>query len=253
MKTVKGLLFFGALLIAGLASAQQTETRKVASFNKLEIGGSFDAVIRQGDETSVKITAENVDTKKILTETNGSTLRVSLENGNYRNTRIKVEVTYKSLDALDRSGSGNLSCESDLVSAGDFNLSSSGSGNITIKGKIKAAGEAKIVRSGSGNMSVDGLQANGIHMNFSGSGNFDVNEGSAKTQTIRLAGSGNISAYGLKTETCSVSVSGSGDIEVYVSNSLEAEITGSGNIDYRGGGQVKNMTIHGSGRIDKKG
>jgi len=253
MKTIKILLLFVPLIIAGKISAQETETRKVPAFSKLEIGGSFDAVLRQGNETSVKITAENIDTKKILTETNGNTLRISLEKGFYHNIKIKVEVTYKNLDAIDRSGSGNLSCESDLSSAGDFSLSSSGSGNITIKGKIKAAGQASINRNGSGNMKLAALQAEGVQMNFSGSGNFDVDEGNSKTQNIHLSGSGNISAYGLKTETCSAVVSGSGDIEVSVSNSIDALITGSGNIDYRGNAQVKKIEVHGSGRISRKG
>jgi len=253
MKTTKNLLLLAFPLIAGITSAQQTETRKVSAFNKLEIGGSFEAMLRQGNEPSVKITAENIDAKKILTETEGNTLRISLEKGPYHNIRIKVEVTYKSLDAIDKSGSGNLICESELMSAGDFNLSSSGSGNITINGKIKAANQVSISRNGSGNMKLAGLQAEGIHMNFSGSGNFDVNEGSAKTQTIRLDGSGNVGAYGLKTETCSATVSGSGDIEVSVSSSLDAQINGSGNIDYRGGAQIKKIEVHGSGRINKKG
>src|SRR6266542_4460689 len=64
MKTIKNLLLFGSLIIAGKAFAQ--ETRKIPAFSKLEIGGSFDAVLRQGNETSVKITAENIDTKKFL-------------------------------------------------------------------------------------------------------------------------------------------------------------------------------------------
>jgi hypothetical protein len=253
MKTHKNLLLSASLLIAGVTSAQEIETRKVSAFSKLEIGGSFEAALRQGNESSVKITAENIDTKKILTETDGSTLRISLEKGSYHNIRIKVEVTYKNLDAIDKSGSGNLSCESDLSSAGDFNLNSNGSGNITIKGKIKAAKRASISRSGSGNMKLAGLQAEGIQMNFSGSGNFEVDEGNTKTQTIRLDGSGDVSAYGLKTETCSAIVSGSGNIEVSVSSSLEAQITGSGNIDYRGDAQVKKIEVHGSGRINKKG
>ena len=252
MKTMKNILLLGALFIAGISSAQETETRKVSDFSKLEIGGSFDAVLRQGNENSVKITAENVDTKKILTRIEGSTLSIHLENGNYRNIRVKVEVIYKNLEALDKSGSGNLTCESDLSSAGNFNLNSSGSGNITIKGKVKAAKQASINRSGSGNMNLAGLQAETIQMNFSGSGNFEVNDGNAKTQTIHLSGSGNVSAYGLKTETCSASVSGSGDIEIYVSSLLEATIIGSGNIDYRGNAQVKQIEVHGSGRIDKK-
>ena len=64
MKTITNILLFSSLLIAIPTSAQNTETRKVPAFNKLEIGGSFDAVLSQGNETSVKITVENIDTKK---------------------------------------------------------------------------------------------------------------------------------------------------------------------------------------------
>src|ERR1044072_649718 len=137
MKIVTAFLLLGSLLVAGTVLAQQTETRNVTDFTKLDIGGSFDAVLRQGNETSVKIVTENIDTKKILTETNGNTLRVSLEKGFYKNIKIKLEITYKNLEALDKSGSGNLSCESDLGGTGDFNLSLSGSGNMTIEGTVK--------------------------------------------------------------------------------------------------------------------
>lgn len=253
MKIIQTLILFSAvLLVTSVASAQQTETRNVNAFSKLEIGGSFNTVLRQGNETSVKIIAENIDTKKILTETNGSTLKISLVKGIYHNIKIKLEITYKSLEAIHRSGSGNLTCESDLSSAGDFELSSSGSGNIAIKGTITGTG-ISVTRSGSGNMKLAGVKADRIQMIFSGSGNFEVNDGSAKTQTIRLSGSGNVSAYGLKTETCSAAVSGSGDIKVSVSNTIEASISGSGNIGYRGSAQVKKIAVHGSGRINKEG
>ena len=253
MKKGKNAFLMILLLITAAAAAQQTETRNVPAFDKLDIGGSFDAVLRQGNETSVKITAENIDVKKILTETKGNTLRIFLVKGIYHNIRIKVEITYTNLDAIERSGSGNLTGESDITSTGDFHLSSSGSGNITINGKIKATGQAIVGKSGSGNIKLAGLQAEGVHMNFSGSGNFAVDEGNAKTQTVRLSGSGNVSAYGLKTETCTATVSGSGDIKVYASSLLEATIVGSGNINYRGDAQVKKVSVHGSGRIDKKG
>jgi hypothetical protein len=241
------------LFITAAAFAQQTETRNVPAFDKLDIGGSFDAVLKEGNETSVKITAENIDVKKIITETKENTLRIFLVKGIYHKIRIKLEITYKNLDAINRSGSGNLTCESDITTTGDFHLSSNGSGNITINGKIRATGQAYVGKSGSGNIKLADLQAEGVHMNFSGSGNFDVDEGNAKKQTIRLSGSGNVSAYGLKTETCTASVSGSGDIKVYASSLLEATILGSGNINYRGDAQVKKVSVHGSGRIDRKG
>jgi hypothetical protein len=251
MKIITTFLLLGSLLVADTMSAQQTETRKVTDFTKLVIGGSFDAVLRQGNETSVKIITENIDTKKILTQTNGNTLKVSLEKGFYKNIKIKLEITYKNLDALNKSGSGNLTCESDLGGTVDFDLSLSGSGNMTIEGTVKGT-SISIGRSGSGNMKLARLQSDRSKMFFSGSGNFEVRDGAAKTQTIHLSGSGNVSAYGLKTETCAAAVSGSGDIKVSVSNSIEAFITGSGNIEYRGNAQVAKLEVHGSGRISKK-
>jgi len=252
MKIITTVLLLGSLLAAGTLSAQQTETRKVTDFTKLDIGGSFDAVLRQGNETSVKIITENIDTKKILTETKGNTLRVFLEKGFYKNIKIKLEITYKDLDELHKSGSGNLTCASDLGGAGDFDLSLSGSGNMTIEGTVKGS-SISIARSGSGNMKLARLQSDRSKMTFSGSGNFEVRDGAAKTQSIHLSGSGNVSAYGLKTETCAAAVSGSGDIEISVSNSIEAFISGSGNIEYRGNAQVNKLQVHGSGRISKKG
>ncbi|OQP39965.1 hypothetical protein A4H97_17260 [Niastella yeongjuensis] len=251
MRIISTFLLLGSLLVAGAVSAQQTETRKVSDVTKLDIGGSFDAVLRQGNETSVKIIAENIDTKRILTETNGNKLRVSLEKGSYKNIKIKLEITYKNLDALNKSGSGNLTCESDLGGTGDFDLSLSGSGNMTIAGTVKGA-SISIARSGSGNMKLARLQSDRSKMSFSGSGNFEVRDGATKTQTIHLSGSGNVSAFGLKTETCDAAISGSGDIEVSVSNSIEAFISGSGNLEYRGNAQVTKLAVHGSGKISKK-
>jgi hypothetical protein len=66
-------------------------------------------------------------------------------------------------------------------------------------------------------------------------------------------GSGNVSAYGLKTETCSAIVSGSVNIEVSVRSPIDAQIIGSGNIDYRGDAQVREIEVYGSGKINKKG
>ena len=249
---IKHFLIAASMFASIATYAQQTEMRKVSGFKKLEIGGSFDAIIQQGSEPSVKISYQNIDPNKIITKNDGDVLKVYLENGNYREIKVKVYITYTSLNSLARSGSGNLTCKSDLSSSSSFDLNSSGSGNISIEGKLTASGEVVINRSGSGNMSLEGLQASTIKMDFSGSGDFEVNSGNAKSQIIHLNGSGNVSAYGLKTETCDVSVAGSGDIAVYVTNSISARITGSGNIDYKGEGSVKEIEVHGSGRINKK-
>jgi hypothetical protein len=250
MKTMKNLFVCAALLVAGIASAQETETRKLSSFSKLDVGGPFEVTIEKGSEESVKITAEGVPLNKIITEVRGNTLEISLERGEYRNKmKAKIILTYKSLDAIDKSGSGNLTCNSDFT-ASDFDLGLSGSGNISAK-KIKAQ-QIKVRKSGSGNIRVATIETDDAELGLSGSGDLEISNGYAKTQSVHISGSGNVRAHGVKSNDCTASVSGSGNIDVSVSQSLEGSISGSGNIVYDGDAQVKKMGISGSGRISRR-
>ena len=249
MNIVKNLLVCGSLLVSGVAFSQGTETRKLSSFSKLDIGGPFEVIMEKGSEESVKITAEGVSLEKIITEVKGNTLDIYLERGEYRNIKAKIYLTFKSLDAIDKSGSGNLTCNSDL-SANNFDLGLSGSGNVSSK-KIKAQ-HVKIRKSGSGNIKLAALETDDADLSLSGSGDAEIEDGTAKIQSVHISGSGNIRTHGLKSNECTASISGSGNIDVSVSQSLEGRISGSGNIVYDGDAQVKKMGISGSGRISKR-
>jgi hypothetical protein len=238
------------LLTTTIAFSQGTESRKLSTFSKLELTGSLEAFMEKGSEESVKIVTEGVSTEKIITDVKGNTLEVYMEKGNYHNIRVKVYITYKSLDAIDKSGSGNLTCNSDLSSS-DFELNSSGSGNIIFLKKIKAQ-QVKLRKSGSGNIKLGALETDDADLEFSGSGDFHVSDGYAKKQSIHLSGSGNFIGNGLKSNECSAFISGSGSIDISVSQSLEGTIAGSGNITYEGDAQVTKAGIIGSGRIHKK-
>ena len=249
MNTVKNLLVCGSLLASSMAFSQGTETRKFSSFNKFDIGGPFEVIMEKGNEESAKIIAEGVALEKIITEVKGSTLDVYLEKGEYRNIKVKIYLTYKSIDAIDKSGSGNLTCNSDL-SANNFDLGLSGSGNVTSK-KIKAQ-QIKIRKSGSGNIKLTALETDDADLSLSGSGDLEIEGGYAKTQSAHISGSGNIRAHGLKSNECTAFISGSGSIDVSVSQSLAGTISGSGNIVYDGDAQVKKLGISGSGRISRR-
>jgi hypothetical protein len=249
MKMVKNLFAATLLLTAGIVAAQQTETRKLSSFNKAAISGPFDVFMEKGNEESVKLVVENVSPDKVITEVKGNTLEISLEKGNYRNVKGKIYVTYKSVEAIDKSGSGNLVCNSDL-SAGTFTADLSGSGNVNCK-KIKAE-RIWIQKSGSGNIKVETMETTDADLSLSGSGDLEVHDGYTKKQSVHISGSGNVRAHGLKSNECAASVSGSGNIDVSISQTLEGIVSGSGNITYDGDAQVKKMGISGSGRISKR-
>lgn len=250
MKTMKNLLVCASLLVAGIASAQETETRKLSSFSKIGVAGPFDVIIEKGGEESAKISVEGVPLNKVITEVKGGTLEISLERGDYSHKmKGKIYVTYKNIDAIEKSGSGNLTCNSDF-SAANFDFGFSGSGNVETK-SIKAQ-KVRITKSGSGNIKVDAVETDNADLSLSGSGDLQISGGKAKNQSVHISGSGNVKAHGLKSNECSASVSGSGNIDVSVSQLLEGVISGSGNITYDGDAQVKKMGISGSGRISKR-
>jgi hypothetical protein len=250
MVTIKNLLVCGSLLVSTIIFSQGTETRNLSSFSKLQVSGSLEAFLEKGNEESVKIVTEGVSTERVITDVKGNILKVELERGDYRNIKVKVYITYKSLDEIDKAGSGNLTCNSDLSSS-DFKLNAGGSGNVFINKKIKAQ-QVTLRKTGSGKIKIGALETDDADLNSSGSGDFEVSDGNAKKQSIHLSGSGNFIGDGLKSEECIATISGSGNIDISVSQSLEGKISGSGNINYAGEAQVSKAGIVGSGRIHKR-
>src|SRR5690606_23620558 len=134
-----------------LAQAQNEETRPLASFTELHAGGSWDVILEQGNTEEVRLEGRNIDLDKVITEVKNNALHIYLEKGNYRNIDLKVYVTYKNLEVIHKSGSGNLKNTSDL-SASDFELHLSGSGNADLR-NIDAE-NLLVSLSGSGNLSL---------------------------------------------------------------------------------------------------
>ncbi|HTP00614.1 MAG TPA: head GIN domain-containing protein [Anaerolineales bacterium] len=103
--------------------------------------------------------------------------------------------------------------------------------------------------SGSGNINVGAMTGPELTVDVSGSGNVTV-EGTVDNLTVDLSGSGNVNANNLKAKSAKVGVSGSGDVKVNVSDTLDASISGSGNIRYEGNPAQVNKSVTGSGTIN---
>jgi hypothetical protein len=109
-----------------------------------------------------------------------------------------------------------------------FDSSVSGSGRIN--GKLRINEDAKMVISGSGRIEV---------------------EGTSRSVTARISGSGSVRAADLETESCKVTISGSGGVQINVKTSLDAQISGSGTVSYRGNPSSVNSHSSGSGKVRK--
>ena len=260
-----------ALLAAFAAQAQNRETRNVGTFTKISFRVPGKLYLKQGTPQKLEIEADKETLAKIETEVDGSKLIIEQEGNKWFNwgsdgDDIKIYITVASIEALSVSGSGELIGQSSFT-ANDINLNVSGSGQLTLN--VDASGKMDADVSGSGDIMVKGKCAS-FDGDVSGSGKIDVEsvvvgkaefevsgsgkiqaKGSARSVEADISGSGKVLAANLETEKCEIKITGSGDVEINVKNELDANISGSGTVSYKGNPSKVNSHASGSGSVRK--
>ncbi|MBL7877102.1 MAG: DUF2807 domain-containing protein [Cyclobacteriaceae bacterium] len=261
-----------ALIFAfSLVWAQNKETRNVDTFTKIAFRVPGKLYIKQGSVQKVELQGDKEVLSKIETEVNGGRLSIGRENRNWRmwdwdDDKITVYITVKDIEGISVSGSGDAVSEG-VLKTGDLDLNVSGSGNLEIEADANGLVEANV--SGSGNVYVKG-NCRALESKVSGSGNVriagniteraDVNvsgsgkimaSGTAREIRTTISGSGEVRAANLEVEKCDVRISGSGDVEINVKRELEATISGSGSVTYKGNPSQVNSHSSGSGKVRK--
>ncbi|SKC44657.1 head GIN domain-containing protein [Ohtaekwangia koreensis] len=263
------------LLIILLASAsifaQTKETRNVSGFTKVSfrVPGKF--YLRQGSTIKVEIEGKKDLLDEIETKLEGNKLVIGKE-GKWSNwhweddDNVNVYITMPTIEGLSVGGSGDLIAETRIKSQ-DLDLNVSGSGSMRIEVEVAGALEADVSGSGdvvvkgkcksfnsdvsgSGKVSLALAIENLADFGISGSGKIEAS-GSANAVKTSISGSGKVLAAELVTNTCDVRISGSGDVEINVTEALDANISGSGSVSYKGEPKRLNSHSSGSGKVRK--
>ena len=263
-----------------------TEARDINGFSEVRSGGDFEVYVTQADDYSVEVVAyENllsiietyisgnsliVETKnnscyksgqpiKVyvslpelkLLELNGSGKLIagvsegeSLECGNNGSGYLAVDTVYMEYLYLSNSGSGHIEVE--RIYSDEVTMVQSGSGTIDTK-EVYESEEVTIKHSSSGN--IRSIVAGGLNVNaiLSGSGRIDLS-GDVHKADYTLNASGRIEALDLMSYDARATSSASGLIYVWATEYLEATVSGSGDILYRGEPQTS-FRVTGSGSI----
>ncbi len=264
-------LFITLLAVAGVSYSQNRETRSVDSFTKLSFRVPGKLYLKQGSPQKVELEGPKDLLKEIETEVDGGRLIVGKEGkwmnwGWGDNDRIIAYVTVKDIEAISVSGSGDVLGQGKFTS-GDLDLNVSGSGSLQIEadasgkmeGNVSGSGEL-IVKgsctsfesdvSGSGEVSLSATIRQGADFGVSGSGKIRA-EGTVKEVKTHISGSGKVLAGNLEADKCEVRISGSGDVEINVKSDLDANISGSGTVSYKGNPSHVNSHSSGSGSVRK--
>ena len=120
------------------------------------------------------------------------------------------------------------------------------------KTKIKIMVNADDLKSistyGSGDSIINNINTDKFSAETYGSGNTTL-QGRAKKLSIKIRGSGDINTKNLNAEDVEASIYGSGDIVTNATKKINADIHGSGSIEYYGNPQKVSQSIAGSGKI----
>ena len=263
-----------------------TEAREIAGFTEVRSNGSFEVYVTQAEEFSVEVVAYENLLPIIETYVTGYSLIIETSNNSCFKTGqpIKVYVSLPDVTVLELNGSGKLIagftesaylvCANrgsgylavDSVDSERLNLSNSGSGHLEA-GRIFTQ-EISMVQSGSGTIDLGAISGSevvsinhsssgnvrsiidggkSISAILSGSGRIDLS-GEVQKADYTLNSSGRIDALDLMSYDARATSSGSGLIYVWAREYLEATITGSGDILYKGDPQVS-FQVTGSGSI----
>jgi hypothetical protein len=260
------------LFVVSLSVAQQKETRAVDTFTKISFRVPGKLYLKQGSEQKVELEGNSDILEKIETKVSAGRLTIGRENENWkywnweRDDKIVVYITMKDIEGLSVSGSGDLIGEGRLKT-NDLSLNVSGSGSLALdadasglltadvsgSGRLTFAGTCKNIESkvsGSGKVELNITSADRAEVGISGSGKI-IAKGNAKEIRANISGSGEVLASELQVDRCEVKISGSGDVEVNVKSELDANISGSGSVSYKGNPNHVNTHASGSGKIRK--
>ena len=261
MKQITTVLL-GLFIIGGISAQRNNKIsgdgnqvsleRTTADYDQIAISGFFDIELIDGREGNLTLEGEQNILDHIITEVKGNTLTIRVKNGYQLKPSswkkgVSISIPVETITALRLSGSGDIVGKTTLK-ASNFETAMSGSGDIVGKTTLKAS-NFETAMSGSGDISIK-LDVNSLAASMSGSGDMALS-GRTTDFDASISGSGNIDAYDLIADNVNATVSGSANMKVTAKKAIDAKVSGSGDIDYRGNPEKISTKVSGSGNIAK--
>jgi Putative auto-transporter adhesin, head GIN domain len=228
----------------------KTERFEVPDFDKIKIETAGVLNYTQGPDRVVEVQATEKILELLDIRVEEETLIISLSKNKIILNEENLIFTVSDDDVYYVETSGSATANLDFDEGHDFNsiqLITSGSGNIN-HDAINAQ-TASLNSSGSGNINVQTVQVfDKLDVDGSGSGSFDI-AGSCDELELTLSGSGNFGEHDFISEKVVARMSGSGNANVSVSYDLNAQLSGSGNLVFKGSPILMATSTSGSGQV----
>ncbi len=186
-----------------------TEERKVNSFTAVRVSTGIDVYLKQGNNESLSVEADDNLQEYILTEVRNGELHVYTD-ANIRDAeRKRVYVTMRDIRSLRTTSAGDIVGQTP-VKSDKLILSASSAGDIKLD-----------------------VTANEIQVDINSSGDVTLT-GTADKLNADLSSAGDLNAYDLRVREADISASSAGNADINVSEKITARASSAGDVNYKG-------------------
>lgn len=185
------------------------ETRTVGAFSGIDISGNIELELTQDSVQNVVVSTADDLHSYVKTEIRDGILEIYTDKTSWHNS-VKVKISADSIYDLRASGASRIN------TVGTFNTSRL---NMDLSGASQANMDLNVT--------------NAFDVEVSGA-SFATFQGNANSTHIEVNGAGKYDGLNLLTKYAEVDVSGAGHANVYASESLNAEVSGAGDVHCEG-------------------
>lgn len=207
--------------------AQVKEVRELGEFTSVTVSAGIDLIVEQGENTAVIAEAKDNDIlETIITETEGSTLKIYSKFKGLVPGNRTVYVTIKNIELINASGGSDVKTPG-TIKVNDIELNASGGSDLNIN-----------------------IEAVNLICKVSG-GSDAYFKGKAEKFDVKASGGSDVKAMGFEAKICNAEASGGSDIYVHALNQLSVNANGGSDVFYSGEPTIVSLNTGGGSDIHK--
>lgn len=196
-------------------------------FNELEITGNAEIIFEIGDLPALTLKTDKTYMPLVQIKQNDTEVSIKIDKCIDRASDLKIHITTTDIYRISVDGA------------------------IRFAGNNKIATEKlKLYTAGVSDMKLN-IDTRELQTTIKGSGDVTL-KGFAAEHDFEVSGSGNLEAYQLLSKTCHVDISGAGSAKIHVSDKLTGDVSGSGDLIYKGKPRKIDTDVSGSGSVKSK-
>jgi hypothetical protein len=238
MKSLKIILAISAILLVSVSCNAQfrtvrgnhkvvSEERKTGSFTGIRVSTGIDVFLKQGNDESVNIEADENLHEYIITEVKNGFLNIYTD-ANIRDAESKkVYITMKEINSIVTTSAGDVFGETP-IHTDNLKLEASSAGNIKLE-----------------------VTASKISVDIHSSGDITIS-GEAEVLQGDLSSAGDLNAFNLVVKEADISASSAGDANINVTEKLKARASSAGDVNYMGNPKFIDVHASSAGDVHKK-